>query len=177
MHQWMLWILVAASAIHVLEAHALGWQGWASEALDKRFGLKPTWADFWVTNAALIVFGVAAAMVGWKAPAFSLSFAALALINAVGFHILPSLRAGHPNPGVFSAVLLYVPIGIWAYAAAGADDQLSFGIVVGSLLIGAAVIASAVGLLLLGQRVGFADDPTAATPRGTIRGVERSGDG
>lgn len=159
MHQWVLWVLLVASALHVVEEHALGWQGWASERFGALLGAKPTWADFWATNAALIVFGLAAAEVGWKAPAFALGFAALVLINAVFFHILPSVQARHPNPGCFTAVLLYVPIGIWAYAAAGDDGRLSFGVVVGSLLIGAAVMAAALGVLLLGQRVGYADDP------------------
>ena len=159
MHQWVLWVLLFASALHVVEEHALGWQGWASERLGPLLGAKPTWADFWATNAALIVFGIAAAEVGWKAPAFALSFAALALINAVFFHIVPSVQARHPNPGCFTAVLLYVPIGIWAYAAAADDNRLDFGVVAGSILIGAGVMAAAVAVLVLGQRVGYADDP------------------
>lgn len=159
MHQWVLWVLLTASALHVVEEHALGWQGWASERLGPIIGVKPTWSDFWVTNAALIVFGIAAASVGWKAPAFALGFAALALINAVAFHIVPSVQARHPNPGCFTAVLLYVPIGIWAYSAAAADDRLSAGTLLLSLLIGAIVMAAAIGMLVLGQRVGYADDP------------------
>lgn len=161
MHQWVLWVLVAASALHVVEEHALGWQGWASEEFGKRFGVRPTWADFWATNAALIVFGVACAMVGWKAVGFSLALPALVLINAVGFHILPSLKAGAPNPGVFSAVILYVPIGIWAYVAAAADDRLSFGGFLLSVLVGAAVMASALGMLILGRDYGYADSDDA----------------
>lgn len=157
MHQWVLWVLVAASALHVVEEHALGWQGWASEFLGERFGVKPTWTDFWVTNAALIVFGVACAMIGWKAVGFSLGLASLCLINAVGFHILPSLRAGTPNPGAFTAVALYIPIGIWAYVAAASDDRLSFGAFVLSVLVGAAVMAAAVGMLILGRDFGYAD--------------------
>jgi hypothetical protein len=161
MHQWVLWVLLVASALHVVEEHALGWQGWASERFGPLIGVKPTWADFWATNAALLVFGLAAAEVGWKAPAFALSFAALVLINAVFFHILPSMQARHPNPGCFTAVLLYVPVGIWAYAAAADDNRLSFGVVVGSVLIGAVVMATALAVLVLGQRVGYADDPDA----------------
>lgn len=159
MHQWVLWVLLTASALHVVEEHALGWQGWASERLAPLIGVKPTWIDFWTTNAALIVFGIAAASVGWKAPAFSLAFAALALINAIGFHVVPSIQARHPNPGCFTAVLLYIPIGIWAFLAAGADDRLSAGTIFLSLLIGAVVMAAAIGMLVLGERVGYADDP------------------
>jgi hypothetical protein len=162
MHQWVLWVLFAATALHVVEEHALGWQGWASETFGRLFGVRPTWADFWATNAALLAFGIAAAMVGWRAAGFSLALAALCLINAIGFHVIPTVRERTPNPGFFTAVALYVPIGIWAYAAAAADDRLSFGAFVLSVLIGAAVMAAAVGILLLGRRFGYADDELAA---------------
>ena len=171
MHNWVLWILVAATALHVVEEHALGWQGWASEAFGRAFGVRPSWADFWATNAALIVFGVAAAMVGWKAAGFSLALPALCLINAIAFHIVPSIRAKAPNPGVFTASLLYVPIGVWAYLAASADNRLPFGAFVLSVAVGALVMAAAVVILLLGQRYGYADDDASAAgpppiPRG-----------
>jgi hypothetical protein len=165
MHQWVLWILFAATALHVVEEHALGWQGWASDTFGRLLGVRPTWTDFWATNAALLAFGLAAAMVGWRAAGFSLALAALCLINAIGFHVLPTLRERAPNPGFFTAVLLYIPIGIWAYAAAAADDRLSFGTYVLSVLIGAALMAAAVAMLLLGQRYGYADDETAGDRR------------
>ena len=166
MHQWVLWILVAATALHVVEEHALGWQGWASGRFGQLLGVRPSWSDFWATNAALIVFGIAAAMVGWKAVGVSLGLAALCIINAIVFHIVPSLQDGRPNPGAFTAALLYIPIGIWAYAAAASDDRLSFGGVVLSILVGAAVMAAAVGLLVLGRQFGYPDDPpeTAVGP-------------
>ena len=164
MHQWVLWVLFAATALHVVEEHALGWQGWASETFGRVLGVKPTWSDFWAANAALLAFGFAAAMVGWKATGFSLGLAALVLINAIGFHVLPSLRARHPNPGCFTAVALYIPIGIWAYVAAADADRLSFGSFVLSVLIGAAVMAAVVAMLVLGQRFGYADDETAGPP-------------
>jgi len=161
-HQWVLWVLVAATALHVVEEHALGWQGWASETVGGRFGIRPSWTDFWVANAALIVFAVAAAMIGWRAAGFSLALPALCLINAVGFHIVPSLRARAPNPGFFTATLLLVPIGIWAYLAASADGRLPIGAVLLSALIGAALMAAALGFPFLGQRFGYADDTDVA---------------
>jgi hypothetical protein len=103
-------------------------------------------------------------MVGWKAAGFSLALPALCLINAVGFHILPSIRASTPNPGVFTATLLYVPIGIWAYIAAAHDHRLAFGAFLLSVVIGALLMASAIAILLAGQRYGYADDETAARP-------------
>lgn len=73
--------IVAASALHVVEEHALGWQGWAAQWLGQRLGIKPTWMDFWPTNDFLIVCAIAAAAVGWRAPAFALSLPAALLIN------------------------------------------------------------------------------------------------
>lgn len=160
MHQWVLWVLVAATALHVLEEHALGWQGWASQGfLGRMLDVRPTWSDFWATNVALVVFAVAAASVGWKAPAFALALPALCIINAIVFHILPSWLEGRPNPGVFTATALYLPIGIWAYVAAGDADRLSVGTALLSIAIGAALMAAAVGVLLLGRRFGYDDRP------------------
>ena len=167
MHQWVLWVLVAATAVHVMEEHALGWQGWASGRFAEPFGIRPTWTDFWVTNVALIVFAVAAAMVGWKAAGFSLALPALCLINAIGFHIVPSIQARRPNPGLFTASVLFVPIGIWAYLAAAADNRLPPGALLLSVLVGALVLGATIGILLLGQRFGYADDlpePTTGPP-------------
>jgi hypothetical protein len=156
-HEWVLWVLVTASALHVVEEHALGWQGWATATFARALGAVPTWTTFWATNALLIVFNISAAVVGWRAPAFALGAAAEALINAVFFHLLPTIRARRPNPGVFTACTLYIPIGIWAYLAAGADGVLSPGTVILSALIGAAALASAFLMIYLGGRFGYAD--------------------
>jgi Protein of unknown function with HXXEE motif len=156
-HEWVLWILVAASAMHVVEERALGWQGWATGYLGPRIGAVATWADFWATNMLLIVFGVSAAVVGWSAPAFALAFPALLLIDAVLFHLVPSLQASRPNPGLITVLLLYLPIGIWSYAAASSDGVLSFGAFLLSILIGALAMASAVAWLALAPRLGYPD--------------------
>jgi hypothetical protein len=158
-HEWVLWALAIATGFHVLEEHTMGWQGWANGFLAERFGMRPTWADFYVTNAALVVFAFGTAVIGWQAPAVSLSLAALALINALFFHVLPSIQQRRPNPGLFSAVLLYIPIAAWAYCAASKDEVLSAGAVIGSLAIGAAVMASPIVLLRLKGKHGYPDVP------------------
>lgn len=157
MHDWVLWILVAASALHVVEEHALGWQGWAAEWLGRRIGVVPTWMDFWPTNGFLIVFGIAAAAVGWRAPGFALALPAAVLINTVFFHALPSIAAGRPNPGCFTALALYVPIGVWAYVAAAEDGMLSAGALTLSIALGAAGMGAVIALLLLQRRFRYAD--------------------
>jgi hypothetical protein len=163
-HEWVLWVLLTVSALHVVEEHAMGWQGWAAGYIGPRIGSIPTWTDFWATNMLLIVFGVSAAAVGWRAPGFALAFPALCLINAVFFHLLPSLGAGRPNPGAFTAVLLYIPISLWAYVAASGDGALSAGAFLLSLLLGALAMALAIVMLMLGARLGYADVDPGAGP-------------
>lgn len=162
--EWVLWLLVAASAVHVVEEHALGWQGWADVTLGRRLGAHPTWADFWATNTALLAFAFAAAFVGWQATWFALALPALCLINAVLFHVTPSLLQRRPNPGVFTAVALYVPLGVWCYVAAGHDGVLDAAAVVGSVLVGAALMAAAIGFLRLKPRFAYPDSTVAETP-------------
>lgn len=156
-HEWVLWVLVAASAAHVVEEHAMGWQGCAAGYIGPRIHATPSWSDFWATNGLLVIFGISAAAVGWRAPAYALSFPALCLVNTVFFHWLPTLEARRPNPGVFTATALYLLIGIWAYLAASSDGVLSVGTLVLSLAIGAAAMAFAVLALVLGARLGYPD--------------------
>jgi Protein of unknown function with HXXEE motif len=131
---WVLWILVTAAALHVVEEHGMGWQGWAAG-----------------------VFGVSAAAVGWRAPAFALAFPAVCLVNAVFFRFLPSISARRPNPGLLTALLLYLPLGVWAYCAAAEDDVLSVGTLVLSAALGAAARASVVVVLALQPRLRYPD--------------------
>jgi hypothetical protein len=161
-HAWVLWVLVAAAGLHVVEEHALGWQGWAEATLGPRFGAHPTWSDFWATNTAMLLFAVSAAVVGWRAAAFALGLPALELINAVLFHIVPSLQARRPNPGVFTAVLLYIPVSIWVYVAASTDGLLSPGTLIVSLAIGATAMTSAIVFLALKPRLAYKDASPAA---------------
>jgi hypothetical protein len=156
-HDWVLWVLVTASALHVVEEHALGWQGWAATVLGPRIGIAPTWTDFWATNGLLMFFGISAAVVGWRAPGFALAYPALCLINAAFFHVLPTVAARRPNPGFFTAVLLYIPIGIWAYAAASSDGVLDAGTLVLSIVLGAVAMASAIVMLVIQRGLRYPD--------------------
>lgn len=164
-HEWVLWVLTTAAALHVVEERGMGWQGWAAQTLGPRLGVIPSWSDFWATNGLLIVFGISAAAVGWRAPAFALAFPAVCLINAVFFHLVPTIQARRPNPGIFSAMLLYLPIGIWAYLAASSDGALDLATVILSAVIGAAAMTSALVLLIIQPRLRYPDvDPGSVLP-------------
>jgi hypothetical protein len=174
-HDWVLWILVTASALHVVEERGLGWQGWAARTLAPRIGIAPSWLDFWATNGLLVLFGISASAIGWRAPGFSLAYPACCLVNAIFFHLLPSITARRPNPGLFTAVVLYLPVGVWAYVAAGDDGVLSAATGIGSVALGAAAMASVLVLLKLQPRFRYPDlDPSLAGSVGHPPAADRN---
>ena len=109
------WLCLLAYGMHVIEEYDLGWQPWAVQVL----GLPMTWGDFFITNG----FGVM-------------------LMNALGFHILPSLRSGAYSPGLISALLLFLPLGGWCMATAFRHhkDSLKLVMPLSVLLMGFPVV-------------------------------------
>jgi hypothetical protein len=150
----LLWLCVACYAWHILEEYQLNWRDWARAVI----GLPVEWSDFYVTNALVVVFGIAAAnLAAW--PGVALAFPALMLINATFFHVLPFLRTrGRFSPGLISAVVLFYPAGIACYWRAAADGALTPGNIAGSAVLGAVLMASAVVLLKIKSRPYFRQD-------------------
>jgi Protein of unknown function with HXXEE motif len=138
------WLAPLAYALHVMEEHTFNWRDWARGAL----GLPAEWDDFYVTNAAVIVFGVVAAEVALALPVLPLAYAALMLINAVLFHFLPIIRGkGRFSPGAFTAAAFFLPIGIGEFVEAAREDLLSDATAIGAFLIGALVMAFPIAML------------------------------
>jgi hypothetical protein len=172
-HDWVLWVLVTCTALHIVEERALGWQGWAAGVMRRRIGVAPSWLDFWATNGSLVVFAFCAAAVGWRAAAWALALPALCVINALAFHLLPSVAARRPNPGLFTACALYLPVSVWAYCAAAQDDVLATLTVLGGVAIGAAAMAAPILVLVLAARFGYPDAaPVAERPIGAATKAE-----
>ena len=166
-HSWVLWVGVIAAALHVMEEHAEGWTAWANETLGPRFGVTFTETNFFLTNTALIFIALAGAAIGWWAPALSLAVPALFVINAVFFHMVPSARDERLTPGTLSAVFIYLPVAAWMFWAAGTDGHLGFGTVFLAFLIGAAIMAYPLLVLVLEQRIGWEAQTAAAATSGT----------
>lgn len=78
---------------------------------------------------------------GWRAPILSLSIPALTVINAVVFHLAPTLRFRRYSPGVITASLLYLPIALWVYDGAKRDGVLTGRVGIGASIAGAALMA------------------------------------
>lgn len=142
-HEVWLWVALAAYAVHMLEEFMLDWKNWANRVLH----LPVDWPQFYVTNAVVVVLGIAAAEIGWKLPAISLAFPALMLINAVFFHIAPWVVTKKFSPGLISAVAIFLPLGAWLFYGASHDGVLSATTVVAAFAIGAALMACPVVML------------------------------
>jgi len=146
------WLAAAAYAVHILEEYSLDWRNWARAVI----GLPVEWADFYVTNAVVVVLGLVQANLAATLPVAPLAYAALMLINATFFHVLPVLvKKGRFSPGLFTAVLLFYPVGVGVYWRAWSDDQLDGKIVALSVAIGAALMALPIVFLRIRSRPYF----------------------
>ena len=150
----LLWLATACYGMHILEEFQLDWRNWARAVI----GLRVEWADFYVTNALVVVLGVCAANLTGT-PVLALSFPALMLINATFFHVVPFVRTGGRfSPGLFTAVGLFYPVGIACYGRVYADHRLTAVLVAGSLMIGAGLMASPIALLKIRRYPYFRQD-------------------
>ena len=146
MHDYLLWLTLAAYAVHVLEEATLNWKAWAINALHLT---NVEWSIFDIANMAVMFIAIGAAMIGWKLPAFALIIPALMLINGIFFHILPTLIQRIFSPGVITAVILFLPISTWIYYAAYLDGVLTWPVAILSLILGGLLMASPIVFLKL----------------------------
>jgi hypothetical protein len=131
------WLAVAAYMVHIMEEFTFDWRNWARAVI----GLPVEWSDFYVTNAAVIVLGIVQAELAPAQPWAPMMFASLMLINAVFFHILPVVRfRGRFSPGLVTAIVLFLPVGISIWKRAFDD---------GSLDAASAIVAIGGGALLM----------------------------
>ncbi len=145
------WLALAAYGIHILEEFTLDWRNWARNVLK----LPAEWDHFYVTNALVIVLGAVAAELAATRPVIALGFAALMIINATFFHVLPFILAkGRFSPGLITAVLLFYPLGIACFRVADAGPAD----IAAAFLIGAGLMASPVVLLVLRNKAYFHQD-------------------
>lgn len=150
----LIWLATACYALHILEEYQLNWRDWARAVI----ALPVEWSDFYVVNALVIVFGIVAANLAGHWPELALAFPAVMLINATFFHVLPTIRTrGQFSPGLFTAVALFYPIDIACYWRAAADG-VSITALIGSLILGALLMASPIVLLKIKDRPYFRQD-------------------
>ena len=122
MRAYFLWIAVFCYSAHFFEEVMLDWLFWAKKTLKLK---TINWKDFYIANTVVLILGICGAMVGWQNPSFSLILPALMLINGIFFHILPTIIKKRYSPGLFTAIILFLPIGILCFYAAYFDKILT----------------------------------------------------
>lgn len=142
-YEWTLWVVAVSCALHPLEEYFSGWQAWARQSL----GIVMPTELFVVANTALVVAAFLFAPTGWRHPVRNLVIPAATLVNAIGFHIIPSIAERHVAPGLYTAVLLYVPFSSLALGGAAHDGVRRRDIAVASL----AGVVVAIGIVLLAR--------------------------
>jgi hypothetical protein len=149
--EWTLWVVAVSCALHVTEEYLTGWQEWARESLGI---LMPTFT-FLTMNAVLVIAAFVLARSGWRRPVLSLVIPSATLVNAVFFHILPTLVQGRVEPGLYTATLLYLPFSSWALAGAARDGVPRTAIAAGFLAGAVMMIAVVLGAKSFGDATRF----------------------
>jgi hypothetical protein len=107
--------------LHFLEEYALDLRSWLAMVLH----VQVTWEQGHLINAAVTLMTIAGAAIGWRSPALSLLMPAVLIVNAFGFHLAFSVIWGAYSPGTLSALVLFVPAGVWAFIGAHRDGVLN----------------------------------------------------
>jgi Protein of unknown function with HXXEE motif len=130
-HEFTLWVVVMVMGLHFLEEFALDLRTWMEMVLQ----VPVTWEQAHLINAVVTLTAIAGAAIGWRSPALSLAMPAVLIVNALGFHLAFSIIWGAYSPGTMSALVLFVPAGVWAFIGAHRDGVLTRGAALGAVAI------------------------------------------
>jgi hypothetical protein len=140
--EWTLYAVAASCALHVAEEYLTGWQEWARRTL----GIAMPTSRFLFANAAFVILALLFARSGWRRPVLSLIIPSATLVNAVFFHILPTIVQDRVSPGVYTATLLYLPFSTWALVGAARDGvprtAIAAAMVAGTLMMAGIVLGA-----------------------------------
>ena len=140
---WIFWALLAAVAVHVMEQYVGSFVSCSPRpaARFRWFNLSFNLLQFALVNAGLLAVALAAALIWPEHPVFCLSLPALLLVNTC-LHLVPMVATRRYSPGSVSAVLLFVPLGLYAFRLA---DEAGLG---GTATVLAAFALAAFWMLL-----------------------------
>jgi hypothetical protein len=131
----LVWLAVAAYALHIVEEHILGWYDWARKTMNISLG----WEQYVITEVAILILGLTAAMLAGTpiGPTLIVAFTTLLLVNVIFFHVLPMLaNGGRFSPGVISGVFLFLPLAWHVFKTQNlSQNDLIWACVLGVLLI------------------------------------------
>ena len=110
-HEWTLWAVAVSCVLHPTEEYFTGWQRWAHQTL----GIVMPTATFVIANSLLAVcaFLLARQFVGGDLHLVSSFPLRLWLMQSSFTYCQRSSKAAF-GPGLYTALLLYVPFSSWA---------------------------------------------------------------
>ncbi len=151
---WLAWAGTLAYLLHQFEEHGIdadgahyAFRGFMCATLgfpDPKTCPVPLSYITSVNVAAVWLAGPAAALLGRRWPALALSYFSIPFINFLG-HTVPFLINGAYNPGVLTAILVFLPLSLWAFRVALVRYQLGWSTVLATVFAG--VILHAILLL------------------------------
>ncbi len=147
---WLTWAAIAAYLLHQFEEHGIDARGapYAFRgSLCAAFGFAgasacpiPSAFITAVNLSAVWLAGPIAALLGRRWPAIALSWFSVPAVNALA-HIGPALAAGEYNPGLLTAVLLFLPLSLWTLRIALRRPDLGWLMVAATIIGGIAMHA------------------------------------
>ncbi len=154
---WLAWAGMLAYLVHQFEEHGIDAEGrhYAFRAflcagvgfVDPKSCLVPYSFITSVNVAAVWLAGPAAALLGRRWPALGLAYFAIPFVNMFA-HLGPSLTSGTYNPGEATAVVLFLPLSLWAFYVALARYRLGWHAIIATVAAGVVLHAILMGSLL-----------------------------
>ena len=136
MDKYVFLFLTAAYGIHIAEEFFLDFRSWVARVT----GFRIEWREFAIANTVVIAIGVAASFIGFSIPMLSYLFVGLAVVNGVVAHLATTIIKRRFSPGLISSIVLFVPLGVWAYYIAAQRGILTITLFSVSLIGGFAIM-------------------------------------
>ncbi|WP_413988511.1 HXXEE domain-containing protein [Labrys okinawensis] len=147
---WLAWAATAAYLVHQFEEHGIDARGTPYAfrgSLCATFGFPDANAcpipETFITAVNIPVVWLAgpiSALLGRHRPAIALSYFGVPAVNAA-VHLGPALVSGSYNPGLVTAVLLFLPLSLWTFWVAPRQPGLGVRAVVATIAGGVLIHA------------------------------------
>ena len=154
---WLTWAVTCAYLVHQFEEHGIDAQGATyafRAAMCAQLGLGDPQACavpyLFITAVNVTVVWVAgpvSALLASRWPVIGLSLFAVPFANLFA-HAVPAAMTGEYNPGLVTALVLFLPLSLIAFAAAVTRYHLGFRAVLATVVAGAALHAIMMGSLM-----------------------------
>ncbi|MDP1752428.1 MAG: HXXEE domain-containing protein [Reyranella sp.] len=154
---WLAWAGMLVYLVHQFEEHGIDAEGrhYAFRAFlcagvgfaDPKTCLVPYSFITSVNVAAVWLAGPAAALLGRRWPALALSYFSIPFINMFA-HVGPSLAGGAYNPGEATAIVLFLPLSLWAFYVALTRYRLGWRAIIATIVAGIVLHAILMGSLI-----------------------------